>query len=113
MAREWMGLRLQAEMVTLSACRSGFSEVGRGDEMVGMTRALLYAGARSTLLTLWSVNAGTTLEWMKDFYNRVWVGDGQKLKHKAFAFQEATLALRRRYPNPYIWAPFILVGAGS
>ncbi len=111
-ARNWMSLQLQAEMVTLSACQTGFSEINLGDEIVGFSRALLYAGARSTLLTLWSVNARTTRRWMRDFYRMAWSPDGQPFVDKARAFQQAVLALRENYPDPYYWAPFILIGNG-
>jgi CHAT domain-containing protein len=109
-ARQWMELQLKANLVTLSACETGLSDVGRGDEIVGLTSALLYAGASSVLLTLWSVVGPTTKEWMLDFYKRAWSNKTGKLKAKAFAFQEATLALRKQHPDPFLWAPFILVG---
>jgi CHAT domain-containing protein len=47
---------------------------------------------------------------MLDFYNHVWDEQGNKKTTKALAFQRATLALRERYPDPYYWAPFTLVG---
>ena len=110
-ARQWMGLKLQTDLVTLSACQTGINEVGRGDEIVGLSRALLYAGASSVLLTLWSVNAESTKEWMLDFYQQTWSSTKGKLKAEAFAFQQATLELRKKYPNdPSHWAAFILVG---
>jgi CHAT domain-containing protein len=109
-ARDWMTLELSADLVTLSACQTGFSNVGRGDEIVGLIRALLYAGASSTLLTLWSVDADTTRKWMLDFYTRGWSKDIGKLQPEAFAFRESTLSLFEENSDPYYWAPFILVG---
>ncbi len=110
-ARQWMELKLQTDLVTLSACQTGINEVGRGDEIVGLSRALLYAGASSVLLTLWSVNAKSTKEWMLDFYQQTWSSTKGKLKAEAFAFKQATLELRKKYPNdPSHWAAFILVG---
>ena len=107
-ALDWMKLTLNARLVTLSSCRSGVSDVGYGDEITGMSRALLYAGAESALLTLWSVVAETTRDWMLDFYARVSLDrSGTAL---AVAFQHATLNLRARYEDPYYWAPFVLVG---
>jgi CHAT domain-containing protein len=102
---------LQAELVTLSACQTGFSDVNPGDEIAGLSRSLFYAGAQAVLLTLWSVRADTTLEWMLDFYRRVWTPQGTPRCSKVLAFQQAVLALRKKYPdNPAIWAPFILMG---
>jgi|GEM_PF-1663677 len=107
-ARDWMRLDLRADLVTLSACQLAFNAVNPGDDLVGMTRALLYAGASSVLLALWSVRADTTLEWMLDFYKRI-QSDGT-VQAKAYAFRDATLALRAKYDDPYLWAPFVLVG---
>ena len=107
---DWMALSLSADLVTLSACETGLSDVKRGDDLTGLTRALLYAGASSALVTLWSVRADTTLEWMLDFYNRAWDARGNKRTTEALAFQQATLALRERHHDPYYWAPFTLVG---
>ncbi|MFZ0749896.1 MAG: CHAT domain-containing protein, partial [Pyrinomonadaceae bacterium] len=61
-ARDLMELSLQADLVTVSACESGFSSTSKGEELEGISRALLYAGASSSLLALWQVNAATTLE---------------------------------------------------
>jgi CHAT domain-containing protein len=100
--RDFMRLELNADLVTLSSCQSGFALADQGDEITGMSRALLYAGASSALLTLWSVEARSTLEWMLDFYAR----DAPP----ALAFREATLALRELLGDPRLWAPFVLVG---
>ena len=105
-ARDWMRLKLRADLVTLSACQLAFSGVNAGDDLVGMARALFYAGASSLLLALWSVQSDTTKEWMLDFYRRVQAG-----KAKSLAAQEATLALREHHKaEPHIWAPFVLMG---
>ena len=109
-AREWMRLRTRADLVTLSACESGFSEVGRGDELTGLAHALLYAGASSALLTLWSVSALTTRAWMTDFYGRLRGGGGRQRVPIALAFQQATCALLDRNSDPYYWAPYVLTG---
>lgn len=110
-SRRWMETRLQADLVTLSACQTGINQVNSGDEIVGTTRALLYAGASTVLLTLWSVRADTTREWMLDFYKRTWDQSIGKLKEEAYAFQEATLNLFKKYPkDPSIWAAFFLIG---
>ncbi|MBI5650279.1 MAG: CHAT domain-containing protein [Chloroflexi bacterium] len=109
-AREWMRLELDADLVTLSACQLAFSETNRGDDLVGMARALFYAGASSLLLALWSVPAGTTKDWMLDFYSRVW-RNGAKHQTLAHAHRDATLELMRAHPNaPHISAPFVLMG---
>ncbi len=109
-ARDIMGMRLNADLVTLSACQTALSDQQPGDELVGLTRALLYAGASSVLVTLWSVDAVAALELMTDFYSRLQGMGGNKGTSKVTALQEAMLELRKKREPPYYWAPFILVG---
>ncbi|MGC2330159.1 MAG: CHAT domain-containing protein [Candidatus Acidiferrales bacterium] len=98
-------LKLQAELVTLSGCATGMNVVSPGDELLGLIRGLLFAGAQSLLLTLWDVHDRSTSEFMAAFYRRF--RDGE---HKALALQGAMRELRCRYPHPYYWAPFTLIG---
>jgi CHAT domain-containing protein len=97
-----MRLELHADLVTLSSCRSGFALAGRGDEITGMSRALLYAGASSALLTLWAVEARSRLEWMLDF--------APAKPHPRWRSERPLLAVRERLGDPRLWAPFVLVG---
>jgi CHAT domain-containing protein len=98
-------LRLSAELVTFSGCGTGLSVVVGGDEQIGLVRGLLYAGARAVLLTLWDVYDTTTADFMKEFYGRLTNGWS-----KAQAAQEGMRELRQRYPHPFYWAPFALIG---
>ena len=98
-------LKLQAELITLSGCATGLNVVASGDELLGLVRGLLYAGAQSVLLTLWNVHDRSTSEFMTAFYKRLKNGDSKPL-----AMQSAMTNLRNRYPHPYYWAPFILTG---
>jgi CHAT domain-containing protein len=98
-------LRLPVELVTLSGCATGLNVVTAGDELLGLVRGLLSAGAQTLLLTLWDVHDRSTAEFMKLFYRRF-----RRHGHKALALQGAMLELRERCPHPYYWAPFILVG---
>jgi CHAT domain-containing protein len=101
-------LKLNAELVTLSGCATGMNVVTSGDELLGLIRGLLYAGAHSLLLTLWDVHDRSTADFMASFYRRMQNGDG-----KAAALQGAMIELRERFPHPYHWAPFTLVGKVS
>lgn len=101
-------LRLPAELVTLSGCATGLSIVAAGDELLGLVRGLLYAGAQSLLLTLWDVQDRSTAEFMTSFYRHF-----QHCPNRAAALQAATRELRARYPHPYYWAPFVLLGKVS
>jgi CHAT domain-containing protein len=98
-------LKLQAELVTLSGCATGMNVISPGDELLGLIRGLLYAGAQSLLLTLWDVHDRSTADFMTRFYRHLPDGDGN-----ASALQRAMQELRERYPHPYYWAPFTLIG---
>lgn len=98
-------LQLHADLVTLSGCATGLHVIATGDELLGLTRGLLYAGARSLLLTLWDVHDRSTADFMTSFYGRI-----GRQQDRAIAFQQATQELRERYPHPYHWAPFTLTG---
>jgi CHAT domain-containing protein len=98
-------LSLPSELVTLSGCGTGLNVVVGGDELLGLKRGLLYAGAQGVLLTLWDVHDQSTAEFMKLFYQRF------KLHpNKADAVQHAMAEIRKSYPHPFYWAPFVLVG---
>jgi len=98
-------MRLPAELITLSGCATGLNVVADGDELLGLVRGLIYAGAQSALLTLWDVPDRSTSEFMASFYRHL------SYRHdKAAALRLAMIDLRDRYPHPYHWAPFVLVG---
>lgn len=98
-------LSLPSELVTLSGCGTGLNVVVGGDELLGLKRGLLYAGAEGVLLTLWDVNDQSTAEFMKLFYENM-----QRDANKAKAVRNAMSEIRRAYPHPFYWAPFVLVG---
>jgi CHAT domain-containing protein len=75
------------------------------DELLGLMRGFLYAGARSLLLSLWPVNDRSTLIFMDAFY-RAWL----KGQSKPVALREAARKVREKEPHPYFWAPFLLTG---
>jgi CHAT domain-containing protein len=106
-AREIFDMRLKTELVTLSACQTGLNERRPGDELIGLTRAFLYAGAPSIIVSLWSVDVGSTQELMLEFYRLLKNGSD-----KATALQEAQKKIMEqdKYSHPYYWAPFVLIG---
>lgn len=98
--------QLDASLVTLSACQTGRSVIGGGDEILGLLRALLYAGSRSIVASLWPVQDVVTSELMEQFYLALAAG-----VHKAAALRQAQIELRQAgRTHPYFWAPFFLVG---
>jgi CHAT domain-containing protein len=109
-------LRLQASLVTLSACETGRNVISGGDELLGLMRAFLSAGAASLVLSLWAVEDRSTAHLMEAFYSGLKQGlekgealrAAQRLLLNGQAQDEADL--RQAYRHPYFWAPFILVG---
>ncbi len=99
-------LRLPVDQITLSGCSTGANVIAAGDELIGLMRGLLSAGARSLLLSLWDVNDSSTAMFMKIFYNRLF-----HRRDRACAVREAMQAVRGKHPHPYYWAPFVLVGS--
>lgn len=104
-AFDLFSLTCPTNLVTLSGCQSGMSEVTGSDDLIGLMRGFLYAGARSLLLSLWNVNDESTAALMVYFY-REW----QKGASKSTALRQAMLSVRETHPNPFYWAPFLLVG---
>jgi CHAT domain-containing protein len=100
-------LHLPVELVVLSGCATGLNVVTPGDELMGLVRGLLQAGARSLVLSLWDVDDDSTKEFMIEFYTQL-----QQGRPKAEALQTSSLRLRERRPHPYHWAPFLLIGKG-
>jgi CHAT domain-containing protein len=98
-------LRLSAELITLSGCGTGLNAVVGGDELLGLARGLLYAGAQALVVTLWDVNDESTAMFMKYFYEKLTC-----TTNKAVALQHAIHRLRSNYAHPYHWAPFVLIG---
>jgi CHAT domain-containing protein len=104
-ASDVMRLDLAGALVTLSACESGRNEVFAGDELMGLTRAFLGAGATTLVASLWLVQDETTAELMENWYEHLSEGVG-----RATALRNAQLALIDKHPHPYYWAPFVLIG---
>ena len=100
-------MRLKATLVVLSACQTGLGEDVRGEGLVGLTRAFLYAGARSVAVTLLDVSDVGTEELMKRFYGELRTGTS-----KDVALQRAMVAVHRNpsRSHPFYWAPFTLIG---
>jgi CHAT domain-containing protein len=103
-AGDLYSLRLNADLVTLSACETALGLITKGDDVVGFTRGLLYAGAGSIVSTLWKVDDRATMELMQDFYA------GLLTKGKGEALRDAQRVTRKKHPHPYYWASFQLTG---
>jgi CHAT domain-containing protein len=97
-------LRLDTNLVTLSACETGLSKIANGDDLVGLTRGFLYAGSSSIVASLWKVDDLATSELMVRFYKEMDKTD------KREALRTAQLETKKKYPHPYYWASFQLTG---
>jgi CHAT domain-containing protein/Tfp pilus assembly protein PilF len=120
-AGEIYNLRLNADLVLLSACRGGSGQVS-ADGLLGLTRAFFYAGASSVIAPLWDIADGPTVELMEEFYRRY-----RQTRNKSTALRQAQLRLLSLLragkltldtpagsvaapEHPWLWAGFVLQG---
>ncbi len=132
-ARDWLTLNVNADLVSLSACESAVSEERPGDEMMGLVRSIIFAGARSVVGSLWPVDDLAAFVTMSRFYDNLIA----KRLDKPKSLREAQLYVRdlkdpskeidepwltspylssfgaRGFTHAYFWAPFVLMGAWS
>lgn len=108
--REIMGLRLRADLVTLSACDTSLGSDEREAGVVNLEQAFLIAGARAVVASLWNVEDNSTTALMKAFYKHLAEHDD-----KALALAQAKRDILDRYGQapPYYWAPFVIVGEAA
>ena len=108
-AADAFNLKLSADLVVLSACRTALGKEIRGEGLVGLTRAFMYAGAPRVVASLWRVDDVATAELMKRFYQGML---GRQKLRPAAALHEAQLAMRKqaRWRDPFYWAGFVLQG---
>lgn len=107
---EIYNLELNANLVTLSACETGLGKIQSGEGIIGLTRALLYAGARNIIVSLWQVSDEATSKLMIDFYAEM-LKSANKQTFSAY-LQTAKLKMIKegKFSHPFFWSPFILIG---
>ncbi|MBD2680636.1 MULTISPECIES: CHAT domain-containing protein [Nostoc] len=103
-ASEILDLKLNAQLVVLSACNTGRGKI-TGDGVVGLSRALVAARVPSVVVSLWALPDEPTSLLMTEFYRNI-----QHHTDKAVALRQAMLTTMKRYPHPLDWAGFILIG---
>ncbi|KAM3091960.1 CHAT domain-containing protein [Phormidesmis sp. 146-12] len=107
-ASEILDLKLNAELVVLSACDSGGGKI-TGDSVIGLSRSFLSAGASSVIVSLWSIPDAPTAELMTEFYRNF----KERKLSKAQSLRSAMLKTMRTHPDPKNWAAFTLIGGAN
>lgn len=106
---EVFNLRLGSPLVMLSACETGLGKEKRGEGVMGLTRAFMYAGAPTVGVSLWSVADKSTASLMTDFYKRL-LSTGEGTTSSALRGAQLAMIVGKKYSAPFYWAPFVLVG---
>jgi CHAT domain-containing protein len=104
-ARDLHDIRLEADLVVLSACETGLSSFEDASEQFGLSRSFLFAGAPSLIGSLWPVKDEHTFRLMSALYERLLAGDTV-----ASALRSAQITMRSEQANPYFWASFTVIG---
>lgn len=105
---ELYNLRFNAQLITLSACQTGLGRIARGEGVIGLSRALVYAGAQNLLVSFWSVADESTALFMNRFYHHAITAAPANF---ALALQLARKEMiDSNYAAPFYWAPFVLIG---
>jgi CHAT domain-containing protein/tetratricopeptide (TPR) repeat protein len=103
-AEEIFDMKINADLVVLSACDTGRGRI-TGDGVIGLSRSLISAGTRSVIVSLWAVDDGSTAFLMTEFYQNL-----QQNLDKATALRNAMLTTKKKYSNPSQWAAFTVIG---
>jgi CHAT domain-containing protein len=106
---EIYNLKLNANLVTLSACETGLGKISKGEGVIGLSRALVYAGARYIIVSLWSVADASTSQLMTDFYDYLLQENHPDFSSALQAAKQKMIA-GGKYEAPYYWAPFVIIG---
>jgi CHAT domain-containing protein/tetratricopeptide (TPR) repeat protein len=102
-------LKLNADLVVLSGCRTALGKEVKGEGLMGLTRGFMYAGARRVMASLWQVNDDATAELMKRFYQET-LGEKKMLPAAALRAAQREMLKDPRWHSPYYWAAFTLQG---
>lgn len=112
-AEKILGLKLMGtDMVVLSACNTGVGEVKKGEGVFGLRRAFTQAGAKSLVMSMWSVPDKETKELMVEFYKNILSGQMDRCQALRQAALKEFQIIKERYgfPNPLFWGAFVFMG---
>lgn len=107
---EIYNLKINANLVTLSACETGLGKVEKGEGIIGLSRSLTYAGAKNLIVSLWQVADKSTAQLMIDFYTQHLLHSNNKIFADDLRRAKLSFIKGYEYSKPYYWAPFILIG---
>lgn len=102
------GMRLDSSLAVLSACQTGLSDVSPGDDLIGLVRGFMFSGVGGVVATYWNVADESTALLMQTFYSHLKSGASAQE-----ALQAGQAAVRQRFPHPFYWAPFALMGGDA
>ncbi|MGD0342226.1 MAG: CHAT domain-containing tetratricopeptide repeat protein, partial [Bacteroidales bacterium] len=107
---EIYNLKMNADLVVLSACETGLGKIQTGEGIIGLTRAFLYAGAKNIIVSLWQVADESTSDLMVDFYKNILEGKNARSYSEALRNAKLKMISEGKYAHPLFWSPFILIG---
>jgi uncharacterized protein HemY len=106
---EIYNLTLNADMVALSACQTGLGKVSKGEGVIGLSRALVYAGAKNIMVSYWSVSDESTSQLMTGFYQQA-LQSPTPAYRKNLQQVKIKMISEKKYAAPFYWAPFVVIG---
>ena len=106
---EIYNLHLNANLVTLSACQTGLGKISKGEGVIGLSRALVYAGAKNLVVSFWSVADESTSQLMTTFYQHL-ITTKETTFAEALRGAKLKMIRQQKYASPFYWAPFVLIG---
>jgi CHAT domain-containing protein len=108
---EIYNLNLNADMIVLSACETGLGKIRKGEGIIGLSRALLYAGTKNIVVSLWKVSDESTSELMIDFYDNILNQNYTNgIYTTSLRYSKLNMINNTKYAHPFYWSPFILIG---
>ncbi|MGM0580720.1 MAG: CHAT domain-containing protein [Bacteroidota bacterium] len=109
-SREIYNLNWDADLVVMSACETGLGKIVKGEGILGLTRALLYAGTKNMVVSLWKVSDAGTASLMQSFYRNI--AENSQEGYYANSLQKSKISMikNKEFAAPYYWSAFVLVG---
>ena len=105
---EIYNLELDADLVVLSACETGLGKISKSEGIIGLSRALLYAGADNIIVSLWKVTDKSTAKLMVDFYSNLLENEAERAE--ALHRTKLKMIEQGEFAHPFFWSPFVLIG---